>query len=82
MNSQKTIKESIELEGVGLHNGLKVKLCIKPADVDTGIKFKRVDVEEYIVGMDCWVYGSYETVLVGTLNPPSLWFGLATLNWI
>ena len=43
--SQKTIKESIELEGVGLHNGLKVKLCIKPADVDTGIKFKRVDVE-------------------------------------
>ena len=45
MNSQKTIKESIELEGVGLHNGLKVKLCIKPADVDTGIKFKRVDVE-------------------------------------
>ena len=44
--NKKTIKESIELEGVGLHNGLKVKLCIKPADVDTGIKFKRVDLPD------------------------------------
>jgi len=45
MNSQKTIKESIELEGVGLHNGLKVNLCLKPAEVNSGIKFKRTDVD-------------------------------------
>ena len=44
-NSQKTVKESIELEGVGLHNGIKVNLCIKPADVNSGIKFKRTDVK-------------------------------------
>jgi len=45
INSQKTIKEQIEFEGVGLHNGIQVKLCLKPAEVNFGIKFKRVDVE-------------------------------------
>jgi len=44
-NLQKTVKESIELEGVGLHNGIKVNLCIKPADVNSGIKFKRTDIK-------------------------------------
>ena len=41
---QKTIKEPIEFEGVGLHSGAKVKLCLKPAEVNFGIKFKRTDV--------------------------------------
>ena len=44
MNTQKTIKDSIELEGVGLHNGIKAKLCIKPSDENTGIKFVRTDI--------------------------------------
>ena len=42
---QKTLKESIEFEGVGLHNGMKVNLCLKPAEVNSGIKFKRTDVD-------------------------------------
>ena len=45
MSLQKTIKDSIELEGVGLHNGIKVNICLKPAEVNTGIKFKRTDVD-------------------------------------
>jgi UDP-3-O-[3-hydroxymyristoyl] N-acetylglucosamine deacetylase len=45
MNLQKTIKESIELEGIGLHNGLKAKLFLRPAEVNSGIKFKRTDVD-------------------------------------
>ena len=44
MNFQKTIKEPIEFKGVGLHNGIKVNLCLKPAEVNSGIKFKRTDV--------------------------------------
>ena len=44
--SQKTIKDSISLKGVGLHNGINVELILKPADVDFGIIFKRTDVEE------------------------------------
>tara|TARA_Y100000590_G_scaffold466534_1_gene642313 strand:- start:645 stop:1571 length:927 start_codon:yes stop_codon:yes gene_type:complete len=42
---QNTIKESVELEGVGLHNGIKANLCIKPAEANTGIKFIRTDVD-------------------------------------
>ena len=42
---QKTIKEPIEFKGVGLHNGISVNLCLKPAEINTGIKFKRTDVE-------------------------------------
>ena len=45
MNLQKTISNSTELAGVGLHNGIKVNICLKPADVNSGIKFKRTDVD-------------------------------------
>ena len=45
VNSQKTIRDPIELEGVGLHNGVKVNLCLKPAEVNSGIKFKRTDID-------------------------------------
>ena len=45
-NLQKTIKDPIQLEGVGLHNGIKVNVSLKPAEVNSGIKFKRTDVEE------------------------------------
>tara|TARA_Y100000590_G_scaffold451741_1_gene593657 strand:- start:2248 stop:3174 length:927 start_codon:yes stop_codon:yes gene_type:complete len=44
--SQKTIKEEIQLEGVGLHNGKEVKLTLKPSDINSGIIFKRTDVED------------------------------------
>jgi len=43
---QKTLNEPIEFKGVGLHNGVEVNLCIKPAEVNSGIKFKRTDIEE------------------------------------
>ena len=42
---QKTIRDSMQLEGVGLHNGIKVNLCLKPAEVNSGIIFKRTDVD-------------------------------------
>ena len=42
---QKTIKEPIEFEGVGLHNGIKANLTLKPAKIDNGIQFKRTDIE-------------------------------------
>ena len=44
-NSQKTIKDTIQLEGIGLHNGVKVNLFLKPAEVNSGITFKRTDVD-------------------------------------
>ena len=44
-NFQKTIKESIQLEGVGLHNGIKVNLSLHSAEANSGILFKRIDVD-------------------------------------
>ena len=44
--NQKTLKEPIELHGVGLHNGVKVNVCLKPAEANSGIKFKRIDIED------------------------------------
>tara|TARA_B100001250_G_scaffold58635_1_gene45660 strand:+ start:169 stop:1092 length:924 start_codon:yes stop_codon:yes gene_type:complete len=44
--SQKTLNEPVELKGVGLHNGISVNLLLKPSEVNTGIKFKRVDLDE------------------------------------
>ena len=44
-SSQKTIKESVQLEGVGLHNGKKVNLSLMPAEANSGIIFKRKDLD-------------------------------------
>ena len=44
-NLQKTVREPIEFSGVGLHNGKNVNICLKPAEVNTGIVFKRIDVD-------------------------------------
>jgi UDP-3-O-[3-hydroxymyristoyl] N-acetylglucosamine deacetylase len=43
-SNQKTIKEKIDLQGVGLHNGVEVNLTIKPSKPNTGIIFKRIDM--------------------------------------
>ena len=43
-SKQKTLKEKIELQGIGLHNGIKVNLTIRPSKPNTGIIFKRVDI--------------------------------------
>jgi len=44
--NQKTILKPISFRGVGLHSGLNVNLSLKPADPNTGILFKRVDLKE------------------------------------
>jgi UDP-3-O-[3-hydroxymyristoyl] N-acetylglucosamine deacetylase len=46
MLKQRTIKKTISATGVGLHNGVKVTLTLHPAETDTGIVFKRVDLPE------------------------------------
>ncbi|MFS8085661.1 MAG: UDP-3-O-acyl-N-acetylglucosamine deacetylase [Acidobacteriota bacterium] len=44
MLRQRTLKKKISTTGVGLHTGTKVKLTLRPAAVDTGIVFRRVDL--------------------------------------
>ena len=45
MVKQKTIKIEISLTGVGLHTGKEVKMTFKPAPVNNGFTFVRVDLE-------------------------------------
>lgn len=48
MIKQRTLKNVIRATGVGLHTGEKVYLTLKPAPVDTGIIFRRVDLEPVV----------------------------------
>ena len=45
-SKQQTIKKEVTLTGVGLHTGKEVTLTFKPAPVNTGYIFKRVDLED------------------------------------
>ena len=44
--NQKTINNNIIFNGVGLHSGLPATMTIKPAEPNSGIIFKRVDIKE------------------------------------
>ena len=46
MIKQRTLKNIIRATGVGLHTGEKVYLTLRPAAVDTGIVFRRVDLDD------------------------------------
>ena len=48
MIRQRTLKNVIRATGVGLHTGKKVLLTLRPAPTNTGIIFRRVDVEPAI----------------------------------
>ncbi len=43
--TQKTIKNNVAFSGIALHSGLEVNICIKPAETNVGIIFKRIDLK-------------------------------------
>ena len=45
MIRQRTLKNVIRATGVGLHTGKKILLTLRPAPADTGIIFRRIDLE-------------------------------------
>ncbi len=45
MKKQHTIKETASIQGVGLHTGVKVNMVFKPAPINHGVKFQRIDLE-------------------------------------
>jgi UDP-3-O-[3-hydroxymyristoyl] N-acetylglucosamine deacetylase len=48
MLKQRTIKKIVKTTGVGLHSGTKVELTLRPAAPNTGIVFRRVDLDPAI----------------------------------
>ena len=61
--TQKTIKKNILFSGVALHSGLNVNVCIKPAEPNFGIVFKRVDLKN-----NSLVYPNFMNVTNTSLN--------------
>jgi UDP-3-O-[3-hydroxymyristoyl] N-acetylglucosamine deacetylase len=48
MIKQRTLKNIIRATGVGLHTGKKVYLSLRPAPVNTGIIFRRIDLDPVV----------------------------------
>ena len=61
--SQKTIKSPVSLAGIALHSGSNVNITIKPANPNSGIVFKRVDLKNNNL-----VYPSFMNVTNTSLN--------------
>jgi len=61
--NQKTVKQSVKFQGVGLHSGKIVNLCIKSSEPDTGIIFKRIDLNRNNI-----VYPNFNNVTNTSLN--------------
>jgi len=61
--TQKTIKSNIFFSGVALHSGINVNVCIKPAEPDFGIVFKRVDLK-----LNNIIYPNFNNVTNTSLN--------------
>ena len=45
---QKTLRNSISCTGVGLHGGTLINMKLAPAPVNSGIVFKRTDVDQSV----------------------------------
>ena len=60
---QKTVKNTINFKGIGLHNGKVSKVSIKPSTPNTGIVFKRVDLAKNNL-----VYPNFSNVINTSLN--------------
>ena len=61
--TQKTIKNNISFRGIALHSGLYVNICIKSAQPNFGIVFKRVDLQKNNI-----VYPNFMNVSNTSLN--------------
>ena len=61
--TQKTIKNTVKFQGVGLHSGKNVNLYLKSSQPDTGIIFKRIDLENNNL-----VYPNFNNVTNTSLN--------------
>jgi UDP-3-O-[3-hydroxymyristoyl] N-acetylglucosamine deacetylase len=76
---QRTLKNTVNCDGVGLHSGASVRLSLSPAPTGTGIVFKRTDIEmdrsiiqarwDYVVDTRlCTVIANEYGVRIGTVE--------------
>ena len=61
--TQKTVKNTVPFKGIGLHSGKIAELKLKPADPNTGIIFKRTDLQSNNL-----IFPNFENVTNTSLN--------------
>lgn len=66
MLAQRTLQRTVSTVGIGLHSGQKVGLTLRPAAPDTGIVYRRIDLDTP-VEINCTPEAVGETLLSTTL---------------
>lgn len=66
MLKQRTIQQTVKTVGVGLHSGTKVELTLRPSAPDSGITFRRVDLDP-VVSFPAAALGIGDTRMASTL---------------
>ena len=61
--NQKTLKNSVNFRGIGLHSGRISNMCLKPSDPNSGIIFKRIDLSTNNI-----IFPNFSNVNNTTLN--------------
>ncbi len=66
MFHQTTLKNSFSTSGIGLHTGVDVNLCVKPAPENTGYVFVRTDLDDFEIpaSVEYISHCSYATTLL------------------
>jgi UDP-3-O-[3-hydroxymyristoyl] N-acetylglucosamine deacetylase len=67
MLRQRTLKQPVHTTGIGLHSGQRVELTIKPGAVNSGIVFRRTDLDPP-VGIPAVAHHVTDTRLASTLS--------------
>jgi UDP-3-O-[3-hydroxymyristoyl] N-acetylglucosamine deacetylase len=74
---QKTLKAPIHCRGIGLHSGARIEMVLRPAAVNTGIRFRRRDLDGAEIAADwrnvidssmCTTLGNAEGASVATVE--------------
>ena len=68
MLQQRTLKSLTKAVGVGLHSGQRVELTLRPAQPDTGIVFRRVDLPDARWTSRCRAEAVTDTRLASTIS--------------
>ncbi|HET9368765.1 MAG TPA: UDP-3-O-acyl-N-acetylglucosamine deacetylase [Vicinamibacterales bacterium] len=68
MAAQRTLRRAVPCAGIGLHSGRKVSLSLKPAPADSGIRFRRTDLNGIEIPAHVSHLGARQTLQTGLVN--------------
>jgi UDP-3-O-[3-hydroxymyristoyl] N-acetylglucosamine deacetylase len=73
---QRTLAREVKVTGIGLHSGKMATLSLKPAEADTGIQFRRLDLK------NCPIIKAHSQNVIATENNTTLGIGEHTIHTV